>query len=145
MSHPGNELRVVCAVIVDETGRYLVAKRPKGKALAGKWEFPGGKVDADEEPRDALCREIREEMGAEIRVTGVLREVLHHYPSFSIRLLPFLAHVSAGSLRALEHEEIRWASLDELRSLDFAEADVPVVGELFALSRRAKSSCATGG
>lgn len=128
------ELRVVCAVISDEEGRYLVAKRPAGKALAGKWEFPGGKVDPGEDPREALRREIREEMGATIGVLGALKEAIHHYEAVSIRLLPFLAHVQSGELRALEHEEIRWVSLQELDNLDLADADVPVARELSTLA-----------
>ncbi|MEX2381189.1 MAG: (deoxy)nucleoside triphosphate pyrophosphohydrolase [Opitutales bacterium] len=134
MPSPNKELRVVCAVFSDEEGRHLVAKRSAGKALAGRWEFPGGKVAPGEDPRDALCREIREEMGAEIQVTGVLREVVHHYQSISIRLLPFLVHVQSGELRALEHEEIRWVSLQELDNLNMADADVAVARELSTLA-----------
>lgn len=136
MANPNKEIRVVCAVISDGFGRYLVAKRPEGKPLAGKWEFPGGKVDSGEEPHEALRREIREEMGVEISLTGMLREVIHPYESFSIHLLPFLAGVSAGTLRALEHEEIRWLPLHELEALDLADADVPVVHQLSALATR---------
>jgi 8-oxo-dGTP diphosphatase len=132
MNCPGIELRVVCAVIADEAGRYLVAKRPMGKALGGKWEFPGGKIDAGEEPSDALLREIREEMGVTIRILDPLAEVLHHYETVSIRLIPFLALIQEGDLVPLEHEEIRWVALDEIQSLDLAEADVSIVKALLA-------------
>lgn len=132
MDEVNKEIRVVCAVISDEFGRYLVAKRPSGKVLAGKWEFPGGKVEPGEEPSEALRREIQEEMGADIDVGRALLEVIHHYKSGSICLWPYLARLNTGTLRAIEHEEIRWVSLEEIILLDMADADVPIIHQLLA-------------
>lgn len=134
MAHPNKEVLVACAVISDESGRYLVAKRPQGKALAGKWEFPGGKVEGTETGPEALRREIREEMGADIEVLNPLDEVVHLNQSGCIRLLPFSARLKAGTLRALEHDELRWASLRDLASLDLADADVPIVRQLSSVN-----------
>lgn len=119
-------INVVCAVIRDEEGKLLVCRRPAGKALAGKWEFPGGKIEPDEDPELALRREIREELACEIGVGLALSEVEHHYPGFSIRLLPFMCCVESGEPAAVEHSEIRWITLADCASLDWASADVPV-------------------
>ncbi|MCP5535961.1 MAG: (deoxy)nucleoside triphosphate pyrophosphohydrolase [Akkermansiaceae bacterium] len=119
-------INVVCAVIQDRQGRVLVCRRPDGKALAGKWEFPGGKIEPDEPAGSALQREIAEELGCEVEVGRRLDEVIWHYPAFSIRLMPYLCKIRAGEPVALEHREIRWVGLEQCPSLDWAEADVPV-------------------
>ncbi len=124
---------MVCAVISDQSGRYLVARRPQGKALAGKWEFPGGKVEPGEEPSEALGREIWEELGVAISVMGPLTEVVHHDNTSCIRLLPFSARLNDGVPRAIEHEAIRWVSPQELITLDLADADIPIVRQLSTL------------
>ncbi len=119
-------INVVCAVILDGDGRVLVCQRPEGKALAGKWEFPGGKIEPDEKPEAALCREIVEELGCTIEVGGAMAEVEYHYDDFSIRLQPYRARILAGAPVAIEHAQLRWLSLAECASLEWAEADVPI-------------------
>jgi len=123
---------VVCAVIRDHVGRFLVCKRAEGKALAGSWEFPGGKVEADENPQSALQREIMEEWSCEIEVGEQLPAVEHHYPEYSIRLLPFICSINYGEPVALEHAEILWARPDQCRSLKWAPADVAIWTSLFS-------------
>jgi 8-oxo-dGTP diphosphatase len=122
----GIMLRVVCAVIRDSEGRFLVCQRPEGKALAGKWEFPGGKVEPGEDPGLALQREIMEELACEIELGTPLPEVEHHYPQYSIRLLPFLCDLRSGVPAALEHSGLLWVSSKQCHTLDWAPADVPV-------------------
>jgi len=124
---------VVCAVIRDQEGRFLVCKRAEGKALAGSWEFPGGKVESGEDPQLALQREIIEELACEIKVCEQLPAVEHHYPEYSIRLLPFICSINYGEPVALEHAEILWATQDQCRSLHWAPADVPIWTALFSL------------
>ena len=119
-------INVVCGVIRDKQGRLLVCRRPEGKALAGEWEFPGGKVELDEPPEQALRRELSEELACEIDVGKALPEVEHQYPGFSIRLLPFLCSLKSGEPIALEHSEIRWITPDQCSSLDWSEADVSI-------------------
>lgn len=119
-------INVVCAVIRDASGRLLVCQRPAGKALAGKWEFPGGKVETGEEPVDALKREIAEELGCEISVGEQLEAVMHHYPEFSISLTAFLCTMVSGDVHPLEHAEVRWVTLEKCPQLDWAEADIPI-------------------
>jgi 8-oxo-dGTP diphosphatase len=119
-------INVVCAVIRDADGRLLVCQRPEGKALQGKWEFPGGKVEPGEVPELALRREVAEELACEVRVGRALAAVEHHYPECSIRLLPFLCTLRSGEPSAVEHSEVRWVTLSQCTTLDWAEADVPV-------------------
>ena len=126
-------LRVTCALI-EEPSRVLLAQRAAGMALAGKWEFPGGKIDGAESPADCLQREIREELGCEIEVGAALTPVDHTYAGGrTLLLLPFRCRVVAGQPQALEHAAIAWVRPEELAGYDLAEADQPVVREYLAL------------
>lgn len=119
-------LEVVCAVIRDEEGRVLVCQRPKGKALAGKWEFPGGKVERGEDRKTALQREIMEELACEIEVNGSLPKVEHRDAEYGIRLLPFMCTLNSGVPVALEHSELLWVDPNQCQELEWAPADVPI-------------------
>jgi len=122
-------LRVACAILVRD-GAILVAQRPEGKANAGTWEFPGGKIEPGEEPEAALEREIREELGCEIRVTGSLTPVTHVSPHVIIELIPFLCELQSGEPVALENQAIRWLQPAEFETVDWQPADIPIVEEL---------------
>jgi len=119
---------VTCGLI-ERDGRLLVAQRAPGKALAGKWEFPGGKVEPGEAPTACLARELREELGVEVRVVAALPASEHRYsPSVrAIRLLPFRCEIVAGEPHAHEHSALRWCTRDEVAGLDLAAADIPVL------------------
>ena len=119
-------INVVCAVIRDDQNRVLACRRSAGKSTAGKWEFPGGKVEGKERAADALKREIAEELGCRIDVGRQLPAITHHYPEFSIRLTPFLCRLVSGTIELHDHSEYRWLALSECGDLDWAEADVPV-------------------
>ncbi len=119
---------VVCAVIEHE-GRVLLAQRPAHKHLPFKWEFPGGKVEAAENPATAIVREIREELGCEIVVIRSLPGFLHDYHTVVIEMLPFVCVLASGpqTPQPLEHLKLAWAKLDELADYDLAAADLPVI------------------
>jgi 8-oxo-dGTP diphosphatase len=121
-------LRVTCALI-ERDQKVLVAQRPEGKALAGKWEFPGGKLDETETPESCLAREILEELGCEIEITSALSPVLHSYPNGMIQLIPFRCEIKCGAPQALEHQAIQWMDPVLLSHLDLAEADRPILRE----------------
>ena len=121
-------MKVVCALIC-ESGKVLVAQRPEGKTLGGKWEFPGGKINNGEHPTDALIREILEELGLEINVGDSLTPHTHYYPEFMITLIPYVCSIRGGVLRPSEHKSILWASPVELLKLDLAAADIPIAQE----------------
>jgi len=120
-------INVVCAVIFNEKGELFACQRSSAQSHAGKWEFPGGKVESGEDPADALVREISEELGCAIVVGESLPVVELDYPEVSIRLMPYRCQIIKGcEPSALEHAELRWISLKDCPALDWAEADVPI-------------------
>lgn len=124
-------LEVVCAVIFDERGCFLACQRPLDRHLAGKWEFPGGKVDPGETREAALVREIREELAVEIEVLSPLSPVVWDYgDGRTICLHPFRCRIVAGLPRAVEHTDLRWCLPAEWDLLDWAAADVPILREI---------------
>ncbi|MBM6617741.1 (deoxy)nucleoside triphosphate pyrophosphohydrolase [Bacillus suaedaesalsae] len=122
-----NELKVVGAVIVNDLGEILCAKRSTTMSMPGKWEFPGGKVERNENEQDALIREIKEELQCDIEVYDKIAETLHEYAEFTILLVTYNAKITSGSPVNKEHEELRWFKLEQLKALDWAEADIPTV------------------
>lgn len=121
---------VVCGVIQDAEGRFLACLRPQGKHLGGKWEFPGGKVDPGESSQVALARELSEELGIAVEVGDALSTVIWTYERGTIRLHPFLCRMVSGKLTAMEHEDLRWCAPMDFGSLDWADADVPILDEI---------------
>lgn len=119
---------VVCALI-ERRGRLLVAQRAPGKSLAGKWEFPGGKIDPGETTSQAIIREIREELGCEVEPLHTLRPSVHAYPTRTITLYPVVCLLRQGEPMALEHAAVEWVSPLEVQYLDLAEADFPVLAD----------------
>ena len=124
-----SRIRVTCAVI-RRHGRILVARRGPAMKMPGKWEFPGGKVEAGESEEETIYREIQEELSLTIQVTDRWPAVFHDYGSFRIELIPFLAEALSGEAVPSEHDQICWLSAAELTDLDWAEADLPVMRQL---------------
>jgi 8-oxo-dGTP diphosphatase len=119
---------VVCAILKrGET--VMIARRPEGKKLGGLWEFPGGKVELGETPEAALHRELREELGCEVRITHPLPACEHAYDWGSIRLIAFECELTPVSPEPHPHEHsaLAWVTLAELSSYELAPADLPVV------------------
>jgi len=123
MSQP---IHVVAAAIA-RSGRCLIAQRGPGMNLAGKWEFPGGKVEPGEGAELALVREIAEELGLRIEVGQLLGRGSARVGDKLIELDVYAARILAGDVSLSEHARVVWASADELLSFDWAEADVPSV------------------
>jgi 8-oxo-dGTP diphosphatase len=126
-------LKVVAAVIVRD-GRVLACRRAPGKASAGKWEFPGGKVERGEEPVAALVREIREELATQVVVGDELDRSPTAVGDLAIDLRCFAAIIVGDSpIRSTDHDELRWVTASEAGSLDWAAPDLSMVGKLPAL------------
>lgn len=103
----------------------MVAKRPVGKAQAGYWEFPGGKVEPQEEAEAALARELVEELDARaVEIGPFLAAGEHRYGDLVVRIEAYCASCDPTSLKCLEHEAIAWLSLQDLRTVKLAPADV---------------------
>jgi 8-oxo-dGTP diphosphatase len=94
-----------------------------------KWEFPGGKLENGEDPAACLVREIREELGVEVRILEILSPVIHDYGTWTIELIPFICEITGGTFVLLEHKDIRWNDPRELLLLDWPDADIPVIHE----------------
>lgn len=125
--------QVVCAVIRDGA-RILLARRAAGEHLAGYWELPGGKVEADESLAEALARELLEELGVSARVGTELARSVYHYERGSIELIALAAELR-GEISALTvHDAVQWCSADELDGLDIAPADIPLLEVILARS-----------
>lgn len=127
-----NRINVVCVILTDKNGRIFAAKRPDGKPLSGKWEFPGGKIESDETAKSALKREIREELGVEILVEKPLPVSVYCYDFGTVVLHPFYGKIVLGHIDLLEHPEGKWLAHTELDSMDWAPADLPIVKFLSA-------------
>jgi 8-oxo-dGTP diphosphatase len=127
---------VVAAAVVIERGRVLLTQRKSGTHLAGAWEFPGGKVESGEDPRDALRRELKEEVGVRAAVGEIVDVTFHAYPDAdkAVLLLFFEATREATSEepRALDVAAVRWARADELDPAEFPPADVAVLAKVKA-------------
>jgi len=119
-------IRVVAAIITDGS-RIFATQRGYGEYKDG-WEFPGGKIEPGESSRDALVREIREELAADIVVGDLLTTVEYDYPDFHLSMDCFRATLAEGSsMDLLEHEAAKWLTEEELDSVDWLPADVLVV------------------
>lgn len=121
-------LHVTCAII-EHCGQVLICQRSKRMKLPLKWEFPGGKVEKGESKEECLIREVKEELGLEIKVGRALRTVEYHYPDLSLCLYPFVCSMAGGELHATEHAQVIWIEPSGLMDYDWAAADVPVAKE----------------
>jgi len=121
-----NTLQVTCAII-ENKGQVLCAQRSETMDLPNKWEFPGGKVEDDEDLVTCLKREIKEELGVEIEVREQLASNFHIYSNLKLELIPFRCSLQTFEMDLLEHARVLWCPVEDLRELDWAEADVPIV------------------
>ena len=125
------EIHVVGAVIT-EGGKILCAQRGATKTLAYKWEFPGGKIEQGETPEAALIRELQEEMECEISVGEKIDYTVYEYDFGIVHLTTYYCKVTAGELKNIEHEAIKWMSPQDLNTLDWAPADIPAISKIMA-------------
>jgi 8-oxo-dGTP diphosphatase len=119
---------VVTCAIIENGGRILVTQRSEKMDLPLKWEFPGGKIEEGETIEECLVREIFEELNIQIKILLPLQPNVHLYPNGKeIYLLPFACEYISGSILLTEHADFKWLKKEELSSLDWAEADIPIV------------------
>ena len=120
---------VVAALIWDEN-RFLACQRPANKARGLLWEFVGGKVEPGETKEQALIRECQEELAVTVAVQDVFMDVTHVYPDLTVHLTLFNSSIRAGIPQKLEHNDIRWITVDEIDQYDFCPADEEILTRL---------------
>jgi len=123
---------VAACALIDVDGRVLICKRPKGKQLAGMWEFPGGKVEKNETLEACVIREMNEELGIKVVESCLSPFVFasHGYDSFHLIMPLFLCRRWEGYVTAKEHEAIQWVKPDKLQDFPMPPADAPLVAWL---------------
>ena len=123
-------MKEVTAAIIMNENRVLIAERAPDENLAGKWEFPGGKIEPGETPQECLKREIREELEVDIVVLDLFGESIYAYQNGTIKLIAFWCQWISGDFRLNVHSRIEWVTHQELDLYDFAPADLPLVEKL---------------
>ena len=124
--------RVVAALIL-QSDKILVCQRTRHQVMPLKWEFPGGKIEEGEQPRDALRRELEEELGIEATIGDEVARIVHEYPrGGSVELRFFAVNTYQGEIENRIFRDIRWCERSELPALDFLEADLTLVRDLAA-------------
>ena len=127
-----NMLLVVACALVDADGRVLVAQRPEGKSMAGLWEFPGGKIEADETPEAALIRELKEELSIDVTAACLapLSFASHAYDDFHLLMPLYVCRKWDGQIAPLEGQNTQWLRPRDLFDLPMPPADKPLIAAL---------------
>jgi 8-oxo-dGTP diphosphatase len=125
-------LLVVACALIDADRRVLICQRPEGKAMAGLWEFPGGKIEEGETPEAALIRELREELGVDTQAACLapLTFASHSYDSFHLVMPLYVCRKWQGTPRAIEHAALKWVRPGALRDYAMPPADEPLIAPL---------------
>lgn len=128
----------VVAALIWNKGKFMICQRPANKARGMLWEFVGGKVEPGETKEQALIRECREELAITLSVGDVFMEVDHVYPDLTIHLTLFNAVIAGGTPQKLEHNDIRWITVDEISQYEFCPADETILNRLTGLGKTIK-------
>ena len=123
---------IVSAAVIYRADNILCVQRPENSKayMSLKWEFPGGKVEEGEQLEEALVREIREELSADIEISKFFMTVEHTYPDFHLVMHVYNCQLTEGEVILNEHVDMKWLKVEELDQLDWAEADIPIVKRL---------------
>jgi 8-oxo-dGTP diphosphatase len=126
---------VAACALIDADGRVLLAERPAGKSMAGLWEFPGGKVEANERPEETLIRELKEELGITVSepCLAPLTFASHMYPDFHLLMPLYVCRRWEGIVTPQERQQVAWVKPNRLRDYKMPPADEPLVAHLMAL------------
>jgi 8-oxo-dGTP diphosphatase len=126
---------VVACALIDADNRVLIAQRPEGKAMAGLWEFPGGKVEVGERPEETLIRELKDELGIDVKEACLapLTFASHVYDSFHLLMPLYICRRWDGQVTAREHKALAWVRANKLRDYEMPAADLPLIPHLTGL------------
>ena len=127
------KIEVVAGIIYCKN-QILCVQRPKNKLhyISEKFEFPGGKIEEGETQKEALNREILEELNISTKIKSLFMTVVHEYPDFELTMHTFICEVETKELTLVEHIDQKWLTLKELKTLDWAAADIPIVNKLIS-------------
>ena len=125
------KIEVVAGIIYCKN-QILCVQRPKNKLhyISKKFEFPGGKIEEGETQKEALKREILEELNISTMIKSLFMKVVHEYPDFELTMHTFICEVETKELTLVEHIDQKWLTTEELKTLDWAAADIPIVNKL---------------
>ncbi len=123
---------VVACALIDADDRILLAQRPEGKSMAGLWEFPGGKIEPDEDPEQALIRELNEELGVETKASCLapLTFASHKYNDFHLLMPLYICRQWQGIVQSREGQALKWVRAENLRDYSMPAADLPLIAPL---------------
>ena len=126
---------VAACALIDTDGRVLIAQRPPGKSMAGLWEFPGGKVEPGERPEQSLIRELKEELGIDVKEACLapLTFASHLYPDFHLLMPLYVCRRWEGFVEAREAQQLKWVRPHDLRNYPMPPADEPLISHLTTL------------
>ncbi|NLK08232.1 MAG: (deoxy)nucleoside triphosphate pyrophosphohydrolase [Firmicutes bacterium] len=122
-------IRVAAGILTDGC-RILITRRAPEENFAGKWEFPGGKIENHETEQECLVRELKEELDIDVVVGEFLTEVLHDYGSFKVKLKTYYCTITGGTISVSVHDKYKWVHANELLNYELLPADIPVVKQL---------------
>ncbi|MBP3294246.1 MAG: (deoxy)nucleoside triphosphate pyrophosphohydrolase [Clostridia bacterium] len=120
----------VVAALIRDGDRFMICQRPEGKKRALLWEFVGGKVESGETKEAALIRECMEELAVTVAPQEIFMDVTHEYPDITVHLTLFNAVITEGVPQKLEHNDIRFITVDEIPQYDFCPADVEILSKI---------------
>ena len=120
----------VVAALIWDGNQFMICQRPAHKARGLLWEFVGGKVEPGETKEQALIRECREELAVTLSVGDVFMDVIHEYPDLTVHLTLFHAGIAEGTPRLLEHQALRWLTVEEMDQYPFCPADQAILARL---------------
>lgn len=126
----------VTAAVIERHGQYLIARRAPGQSHAGRWEFPGGKIEPGETAEECLERELAEEFGVRVRAERFLISTTHTYPGGAIELFAYKTTLLSGEFQLRVHDRVAWVSPSEILRYDLLPADIPIAR---MLQRRVRS------
>ncbi len=125
-------MKIVVAALIEEQGHFLVARRAAGQSLEGYWEFPGGKLEKNENVLSCIIREIHEELNLDIIPGDIFAENIHKYEKGEIKLIAVFAKIKAGQLELRVHDKYIWLKPKEILTLNLAPADIPITQKLIS-------------
>ncbi len=123
-------MKIVAAAVIIKDNRVLITRRALSESFAGKWEFPGGKLEGTETPEECLRREINEELGIDTKVKTFFLENIYHYTNSSIRLLAYITDIVNGEISLKVHDKYEWVRPSQLLNYQLLSADIPIAKKL---------------